>query len=205
LVVVALEGGVCAGKSSVAARFGSEAAYQIIDDYTSFIDDFEYSQAEQLPAAYRYRFFLRLDEARRARTICGPTNVVVDRSVFTILAYEYALWRLGRISELQHINQISNFYTLLPNSVVFLEVSDDERRRRAALRTTKISPILLDDKFNALIREFFKKFSKFYDLPIIDTTDLGISDVYAICRNHMANARSTPITVSLLLRTFQEQ
>jgi thymidylate kinase len=201
--LVALEGGVCAGKSAIARCFGHSNSTQVIDDYTSFIDRYEYSYAEGLPPLYRFRFFLRLDEARRARIdYPRPKDVVLDRSIFTILAYEYALKETGRISDLSHIAHLSHFLPLLPTNVIFLGVSSAERMRRATLRSIPIAPILLDEHFNLCVERFFERLHSSWRVPIINTTGVPILDIYDRCRRHLANSQPLSLSISDLVDLF---
>jgi thymidylate kinase len=181
--IFVLEGGVCAGKTTTARQLISKFdRAELLADYTTYVDDFEYANAASLPDKYRLRFFLRLEDARKAHIGSSPEVVVVDRSIFTLIGYEYALMKTGQVESLVHVEQqLPLFNPLLPDHLVFLDVSDLVRQERASRRGTFISSPLLDSDFNKHLREFFVRACDRWAFSYIETSRKPAETVFFEC------------------------
>lgn len=133
-VAVGLEGGVCSGKSTLAGHLRDRAGYERMPEYMEWIE------ADRLPLPAgtpeeRLSYFLDV-EAKRAAHAAVMEKVVADRTVITLVAYELAHNRLGLPSAWPDAleSAFQGREIIVPSRVIYIGCTDDDRRRRWALR-----------------------------------------------------------------------
>lgn len=185
--IYALEGGVCSGKSTVAAQLAGGGDTLSLPDYSTFISERDYAAAALLPAAERFRYFVDLDRLRTRSLPADASRAVLDRSIFTVLAYEYVMLRTGRIDGLDHVTaELERGLVTVPSVAFFLDTPMPVRLQRHAQRATPVDPILLDDGFNAQLRSFFEFAARYGPVLFIETERASPTEIAARCRASLA-------------------
>jgi thymidylate kinase len=154
---VAIEGGMCAGKTTVSQKLES-MGWNRQREYFELVQPSEKLELEGMSPLERFTFFLKIDERRNLSFQSGRNvRVVADRSIFSILATEYALWKTRGISDMNHIATFLRICNpLIPDLVVFLEVSDEERAFRFAKRLDPGYAVqFIKPNFNYHFQQFF--------------------------------------------------
>lgn len=170
---VALEGGVGAGKTSVAATLEAKYKFKHIKEYMSMADGRSGSSLAALKPINRVKFFFEIERRRchYASQLLGKYPLALDRSFFTILAFEYAQLKMGkpaiRVDELRSLS--GDFRFLIPSVIYFLDVSSPTRIIRLASRENPTRGDLVTTGFNLKIREFFDRLSRNFEVAWIDT------------------------------------
>ncbi len=162
-LVVALEGPVCAGKTTVLERLKADGI-SIIQEYSEYVDsatrdfpNFPPKDEESAKGSFKFFFDLELKRHSDLNRQNGKFTVI-DRSVYTLLAFEVGASRLTGIDILpwaieyleEHKNEI-----IIPEHVVYMDNSVEESRRRAEEGKIRIAEFLLTDEFNKGFRSFF--------------------------------------------------
>jgi thymidylate kinase len=106
-----------------------------------------------------FKFFFEL-ETRRKQDMenSGNSQTALDRSIYTLLAFEVGASRLTGINILpwaieyleEHRDEI-----IIPEQVVYMDVPAEVSRKRATEGNIPIAPFLLTDEFNSGFRDFF--------------------------------------------------
>lgn len=160
--VVALEGLVHAGKTTLLRNIrGSGLDVRCIGEYVEFAEErFPKPPKNTVEAMDSHAFFLNLEQKRR-REICENDNVILlDRSVFSILAYHYAteVRSGGEIACFEEgIASIPHEKWLFPWVCVYLDVSDELIESRHCGDGGFYQSLFLKKQFNVLLREFYEK------------------------------------------------
>ena len=105
----------------------------------------------------QYEVYLRL-EYRRSKSISQLIGLTaLDRSFMTLLATQYAFFRMGLVDTYLPASFTTSTDQILPlDRVIFIETDYTERQRRWCLRNTDHTvQIYIDEHFNFLFREFF--------------------------------------------------
>jgi hypothetical protein len=159
--VVALEGPVCAGKTTVAAGMGVSGA-RVVAEYFD-VPGAASRVGVDAPAAgdglHRLRLLLEL-ERRRTVQLPSAGSVVLDRSIFTLVAYEAGLAAMSAPHVLADAVQevvaaVAGGAVVLPGRVVFLECSAASCRERAAAAGMRTPSFLFEPMFRNGFRELF--------------------------------------------------
>lgn len=105
-------------------------------------------------------FFLEL-EAKRAQDLRLQKSglVVIDRSIYTLLAFEAGASRLTGIDIFNWaVETMANQNDIIvPNHVVYMNVNTKVSRQRATEGNIKIADFLFSEVFNSGFRNFFDK------------------------------------------------
>ena len=157
-IVVALEGGVCSGKSSVCRLLERDGIAAQCRDYMDMITDRNAEEISELPPLERAAIFLDLDSHRLSLVAQSSLPLVLDRCALTVFAFEFACVRANYNSAEPRLTELVSTYKLVqPDAITFLDVSDALRNKREESRQNRVLPRLVDPQFNAAIREFFQK------------------------------------------------
>lgn len=160
--VVALEGLVHAGKTTLLRSIrGSSLDVRCIGEYVEFAEErFPKPPKDRAEAMNNHAFFLKLEQKRR-KEICESDKIVLlDRSVFSILAYHYATERRsdGKISCFEDgVSAVFAESWLFPRVCVYLDVNDTLIESRHYGDDGFYQSSFLEKQFNALLREFYEK------------------------------------------------
>jgi thymidylate kinase len=170
-VVIALEGGVCSGKSSASRIAHESGAAVLFPDYMDTIPENRYEAISKLGPIERTAIFLELDQRRLASIEAAkPSQILLDRCVLTIFAFEYACVATGRNARHAGLVELAERYSLAyPDKVIFLDVSDAVRATRESARRSHVLPIFLEPNFNSSIREFFTKAAEFVPVRFVNS------------------------------------
>jgi len=161
-IVVAIEGPVCAGKSTLVERLNQEGL-GIVLEYSEYVahanQDFpKFPPADEEAAKRSFDFFLNL-ERRRSQDMAGlgQHKVAIDRSIFTLLAFEVGAARITGIdiSEWAVEKLSSEGDLIVPDHVFYLDVPVAVSRERAEKNGIPIPAFLLSEEFNQGFRDFF--------------------------------------------------
>lgn len=159
--IVALEGPVCAGKTTVAAGLAAGGA-SVVPEYLD-VPGAASGVGFDAPAAgdglRRLRVLLEL-ERRRALQLPSAGSVVLDRSIFTLLAYEVGLAAMSAPHVLgdavrEVVAAVDRGAVVLPGRVVFLDCSAASCRERAAAAGMRTPSFLFEPAFRGGFRELF--------------------------------------------------
>ena len=160
--VVALEGLVHAGKTTLLRNIrGSGLDVRCIGEYVEFVEDrFPKPPKNTIEAMNSHVFFLKLEQKRRREIRKNDNIVLLDRSVFSILAYHYAteVRSGGEIACFEEgVASIPHENWLFPSVCVYLDVSDELIEARHHGDEGFYQSMFLEMQFNALLREFYEK------------------------------------------------
>ncbi len=166
-----IEGGVCSGKSTLCQNMQTTHGFLTIKEYMShFLGKIDYP----LSRLDTIELFLKIEE-KRLNTSDSGNIIITDRSLLSILAFEYALKRMGRIAHVKLPSRIDNFD--LPVKTFFLDVNHSLRSQRWVQRGESVNSIFNNVDFNTYNREFFVHASKFIDIEIVKADSIGTGDL----------------------------
>ena len=168
---VALEGPVCAGKSTLLGTL-SGYGFSGINEYSEYVS----STRKDFPifppnspdvSEASFQFFLELERQRfqsmSDQIVSGPT--ILDRSIHTLLAFEVGAKQLTGIDILPWATKfVSNHpeNIIWPNHIVYLDLAPDESLLRAKKENHKTADFLFDSGFNQGFCSYFLKLKELY-------------------------------------------
>lgn len=161
-LVVAIEGPVCAGKSTLVENLNQDGLGTILE-YSEYVahanQDFpKFPPADEEAAKKSFEFFLNL-ERRRSQDMAELTQnkIAIDRSVFTLLAFELGAAKITGIDISDWaVERLSKENDLIaPDYVFYLDVPVAISSQRAERNGIPIPAFLLSEKFNQGFRDFF--------------------------------------------------
>lgn len=162
--IVAVEGPVCAGKSTLIKHL-KIASVGIIDEYSEYVAsanrDFpRFPPSSPKQAQRNFEFFLGLEKRRTLDLAKLRQNkIAIDRSIYTLLAFEAGASKITGIDifdwavdRLEAENEI-----ILPDHIIYLDVPMAVSSRRAQENNIQIPIFLLSDEFNEGFRNIFQR------------------------------------------------
>lgn len=156
---MALEGLIHAGKSTISSSLcGYVKDVSCVPEYIEFTKTFPNFPKDYDDVLKAWDFFINLEKKRKNTADWRAPIVVLDRSILSILAYNYAISRFtdGKIHYLDvDLKCLNNQGWMIPDVCIYLEISDSEISRRHQKETGRYDKILLNSKFNASLREFY--------------------------------------------------
>jgi AAA domain-containing protein len=206
---VALEGGICAGKTVVQSALSVAYGFRPIPEYMAILSQDEARRAFDASNTQSIDLFAAAEQ-RRLPTTPGAVRYCLDRSFLTLAAYRYALRSLNLIGdeEVQYAaNVLMGMSWLVPPVIVYLDTPGPIRARRSARRDKgkTMPPLLLDDGFNCHFREFFVRLERHGMVAILandgaDSVDVLAGSICALCNDKKgeADASLNPIAVDLM-------
>jgi thymidylate kinase len=165
--VVGIEGPVLAGKTTVIGALCSLLKHRGVD--CTAVPCFVQAALDlgmTLPPAVpknpdeeleAVRFFVSVDQRRRP--LFAPGVIFLDRTLWTLLAHNMALartHRLDAVAKVQDYLRRTNLTELMPNHLIYLDVSHTQQLARARERAALPEPFL-DPEFNMEFRAFFQR------------------------------------------------
>lgn len=156
-MIIALEGGICSGKTTLAKGF-EQVGFNLIPEYMDIILPIEEERINELTGSSQsaLNVFLEIEKRRKEiyKDYLKGKNIVLDRSYLTLFAYEYAVGR--DISRLKVQNLHEN--VIIPDLIIFLDINDALRKQRSNNRKDIDMPeIFLEHNFNKKLKQFFLK------------------------------------------------
>jgi thymidylate kinase len=160
-MIIALEGGICSGKTTLAKEFESQDFY-LIPEYMDIIQPCEENKIRDLTASKHSAINVFLEIEKRRKKIylenSKGKNIILDRSYLTLFAYEYAIGR--NICNMEFPDLYKN--VIIPNIIVFLDVNDALRMKRSHDRCDENMPkTFLNHTFNSRLKKFFLQQNQF--------------------------------------------
>lgn len=167
-VIVALEGLVHAGKSTLLHGIMTQehTFVKCIEEYVEFATErFPGFPKSRELARSGHVFFLNLEQRRKAEMGDSDRIILLDRSIFSILAYNFAVEKMsnGKIPCFQDsVNAYENEDWLIPEACVYLDIDDENISFRHQSEKGFYHDIFLEKAFNAQLREFYERVMPFY-------------------------------------------
>ncbi len=155
--LVALEGVVHAGKSTIISLLQEIKGILCIPEYIEFVESFPGFPNNKDDVLRSWKFFLDI-ELRRKRFVVDGFPSILDRSVLSVMAYNYAVSRFtnGKINWFDvKVESLREEGWLIPDICIYLDISDKEVARRHEMETGGYKDILLNNQFNGFIRDFY--------------------------------------------------
>ena len=154
-MIIALEGGICSGKTTLAKQLEIKGFFSV-PEYMDIITPQEQKELDTLISQDKSAlpFFLRMEKRRKELygAQCLQKDSVLDRSYLTLFAYEFA--KNNQYSALSELVQKEN--VIIPDLIIFLDVNDQVRRQRCINRGDIDMPkIFLNSEFNRNLKKFF--------------------------------------------------
>ena len=159
--IFAVEGLVHAGKSTLIGGLSTDQRILCVPEYIDFTDEgfpgfpknIEDARAADL-------FFLKLEHKRIQLIKESHSIVFLDRSILSIIAYNYAVEGMtdGKVPCFTRGQQSFGLHDwIFPQKCIYLNISDEEVDIRHKFETGQYKSIFLNRKFNALLRKFYEK------------------------------------------------
>lgn len=175
-MIIALEGGVCAGKTTLAKEL-TKHFYLMVPEYMDLITPEEQQQLDKLhdTGQNALELLLKIEKRRKDTYFHKSSNIILDRSFLTLFAYEYAM--NGDDCSRFLTDKVTMDGVIQPNLVIYLEVKDDTRRQRCYSRGDFDMPeYYLDEKFNNKNKDFFLKKTDYQTL-FLNTNNLNAQEM----------------------------
>ncbi len=164
VTIYAIEGIVHSGKSSLLnrlSRLSTFKNFEFVQEYSEFVGgkNFPGFPKNSLGALKANEFFGELEE-KRFLGITGLTDkVMLDRSLFSVLAYHYATERISR-GEIKCFDQSIDFFQkfygmFFPNVCIHLVISFEEMMRRHK-SDGYYEPKIMMREFNKYLLDFYE-------------------------------------------------
>lgn len=202
--IIALEGPVCAGKTSFIndiTRFG----YQKIPEYVDYAQNNNFKLPKFPPqneteAKASFEFYLELEILRQQGVSSG--NWLLDRSKYTLLAFEAGSSSLTQIDIFAwacRLTEERKDEVLEPDRVYYIDVPPQESRRRAIQANMKTPDFLFSLEFTSGFKQAFEQFknqepNRFIFIDGVRPYQEVLADISAMIRS---NAGSVPTPASI--------
>lgn len=162
-MVVAIEGPVCSGKSTLLKHLKASGV-GVVNEYSEYVAKANRDFPKFPPTSYEqaqhgFEFFLDLEKKRIADfTNIDSSKIALDRSIYTLLAFEVGASPITKINIFDWAtNRVQKEDDLiLPDHIIYLDVPTDISRNRAEVNNISIPKFLLTNEFNNGFRSFFQ-------------------------------------------------
>jgi len=158
-MTIAIEGGVCSGKSTICSLFRKDG-WAVFNEMNVAAEDEETFYRSQSPEHLTKCFVdYEIQKAREARR---TRNAILDRSLHSVFAVLYAkIKQAGRgLPVFAEGLRSQNPHAEWPDQVLFMNIDDAERLSRYQKRGVNVDPLLLDPVFNELFLEYFQSLER---------------------------------------------
>lgn len=161
--VIALEGPVCSGKSTVLLGLAASGLVNPILEYSEYVDsataDFpKFPPQDDRAAKSAFELFLDLERQRFRDFNQTRGSRILDRSIFTLLAFEAGASRITGIDIMswayERLSQTSH-EIIWPHHILYFDQPTDVSLVRAKENNIRIPDFQFDIEFNAEFRSFF--------------------------------------------------
>jgi len=158
-IVVALEGLIHAGKTTLLHTLGQKLPWIVsVEEYSEFTRErFPSIPITLVDVEKAWSFFLELESERQTGIAHDAIVVLLDRSVLSILAYNFAIEQLNKALQAfsWSLKTLCCKDWLFPTVCIYLDISDKEIHNRHLTEISYYQRILLDSVFNAAMRNFY--------------------------------------------------
>ena len=187
-ITIAFEGGMASGKSTLSDLLHRELGGVFVSEYAEFVSAEQQLVVSQLLPEERINVFLRVEEQRIVRSRNAITRIL-DRSILTILAFEFSCFRMN-------LNRIPNgiektfmeYSVAIPSIVFYLDVNEKIRSQRLGTRSIRAKVSFLESpEFNYFIKMFFEYAKKHIPVFRLDTTNDDPNRLISICKSKLAS------------------
>ena len=158
-MTIAIEGGVCAGKSTICHLFRDEG-WAVFNEMHVKAEDEETFYKSQSPE-HLTKCFVDY-EIKKARDARRTRNAILDRSLHSVFALIYAkIKQAGRgLPDYAEGLRSEIAPAEWPDQVFFINIDDAERFSRYQKRGVNVDPMLLDPVFNEFFLEYFQSIER---------------------------------------------
>ena len=189
---VALEGGICAGKSTARDWLREHRSMSPVPEFMEVVSGEEAGRVFAPGSRRSIDLFVEA-ERRRGEHVRGDGPFCLDRSFLPLAACRYAVIRVGLFDaeDLAYSAQVILATSwLCPEKFVFLDVTDELRQQRAKARENEdnIPFPLLDASFNFHFTSYFRKLEDAEYVSFIDNDPRARADIW----KRIAHALETP-------------
>ncbi len=156
-MILALEGGICSGKTTLAKEL-SKHSFLMVPEYMDFITKEEQLELDYLQKSKQSALplLLNIEKRRQKEFLDKSVNLVLDRSYLTLLAFEYAKNNDDCHNLLKNKDLLKE--VINPDIIIFLDIDTQTRKDRCYDRGDFDMPsFYLDEKFNQKNKEFFQE------------------------------------------------
>jgi len=157
--IIAIEGGVCAGKTTLIQSSNLPSLPDYWKYKTQFLTELCFPAMNISQLLANNQFFLEIEKLRLQQLNEWSQNrlVLLDRSFLSLLGFDYAFMKMFAIEGFARIYEFwENNPKIQPDEVIFLDISHSEREKRFKGRgKTCDQTILLTEEFNNSFKEFF--------------------------------------------------
>lgn len=164
---IAVEGGVCTGKTTIVGELATKGVGVLVEytDLPEYVGHPDHWPRTASQLASRLDHFLSLEQTRHIRSPRSIQPIVADRSLLSLVAFEYGLraagWSAFPDACLEHLTSaIVDTPGLVPKLIMVLETPIAIRRARAKTAGMAIRAPLLDLDFINGERLFFESLQK---------------------------------------------
>ncbi len=163
--IVAVEGGVCAGKTTLVDRLGNGDGIFCLPEYVEWIR----SSGRTLPLGTpeeRLRAYLAIEEERERVARHSDHTVLLDRSILTLIGFEYAMRRMWLGTAWFSIRTLVSSYRIMaPSGVIIADVDAGLQADLWAELGLSHQSLFVNRRFNDSLRWFFDEIEAF--VPIL--------------------------------------
>jgi|SRR5579859_2061383 len=194
--IAALEGGVCAGKTTLSHQLAEDGHWYVVPEYVEWLT-IRGRRSPRGRAQSRFPGFVRIEEEREevVRSTRGP--VLLDRSVFTLLAFEYTMWRMGRPSVWPSaLETLFRPQVMIPSKILYLTCSQVDRTLRWSKRGHKRAAIFSRPDFNEFNFEFFRRLSAHMPVEILNTSLISLQSMVQPANAFLRADSESPVNVA---------
>lgn len=194
-LIVAIEGLICAGKTSLLRNLKLTVDCLTIPEYGEFIENHEqlpmFPPSNRDQAIFASRFFARLEKRRQKELLLakkGKSFAVLDRSILSCLAFDFAARNFTGFDTYSEVIQIyQNEKFLQPSLYLYLEIPYQMSINRMKQRGTFSGDHFAGEEFNNLLVGFYQYF---FDLPLFFRIDASLNKQEVLRRVYMLEART---------------
>lgn len=162
--IIALEGGMGSGKSTIGKQLRQEG-YYYFPEAISFLSKTECDSLWNMAGTDAAMELLLEAERRRMleiKKLPEDSKVILDRSYYTFLAFEYASKNMERF---KRYNKLFPFLkdVVVPDFIIFIHIGQNERLKRLNFRgeiEKKETSIMFQNEFNNRLKTFFELYYK---------------------------------------------
>jgi hypothetical protein len=180
---------VCSGKTTVASQLKQITKAEILPDYMAVLSRSELTRIARMSYDRRFVYFLLKDTSCRCASErpLGPLWIL-DRTQITLLAFNYAILKMGVPINLKITRAAIERYLTLPDLVYLLEATPVTRiTRMTARQQPHIFPFTCAD-FNENITSFHSQLAALRGFTKIDTDRLNAAEVSGAILDDAMNA-----------------
>lgn len=150
-----------AGKTTLLHSLGKELPWIVsVEEYSEFTrEKFPNIPITLADVKKAWHFFSELERQRQTGVAHNAILVLLDRSVLSILAYNFAIEQLNSALKAfsWSLKALHSEDWLFPTACIYLDISDTEVYKRHLSERSYYQPILLDRAFNAAMRNFYSE------------------------------------------------